>query len=406
VDDRIIRIRAKLAQAAANPALLESFGAKAHSYRLNPPLSEAEVAAFEADHAVRLPEEYRLFLLEAGDGGVGPSYGLVPLRLAVESYELPDGFLAAPSYFATGVTYADSQWDDIPEPQQGSLAIVHHGCSDYTQLVVSGSGRGRLVNVNADWHVPPYVTEDANFLAWYERWLDELLAGYDVGGFGPKLPGDETVLLAILADDPDPDRKARAAWSLSRLPEITAVAGTGLAAAVSDPDPQVKEAALGVAWRSKVPQVEDAARVALADAVAPVRAAAIHVLRVLATADLAERARALLTDEGSGVMWAAVWALADSGDCQITDLEPLLDRPAADVRVSAVYYAIKAHGDATDLLRTALQDPDAAVRRQAVQSAEHRDQRSLFPDLKHLLTTETDPVVRGNLDRVLRTWRA
>jgi hypothetical protein len=74
VDDRIIRIRAKLAQAAANPALLESFGAKAHSYRLNPPLSEAEVAAFEADHAVRLPEEYRLFLLEAGDGGVGPSY--------------------------------------------------------------------------------------------------------------------------------------------------------------------------------------------------------------------------------------------------------------------------------------------------------------------------------------------
>ncbi|MFI7062381.1 HEAT repeat domain-containing protein [Kribbella sp. NPDC050124] len=406
MDDRIIRIRAKLAQAAESPALLESFGAKTHSYRLKPPLSEAEVAAFEAEHEVGLPTEYRLFLLEAGDGGAGSSYGLVPLRDALDWDEDPVGFLAAPSYLADGVAHGDEEYCEFPEPRQGSLAVVHHGCAYYTHLVVSGPGRGRLVNVNADWCDPPYVSEDPDFLTWYERWLDELLAGYSVTDFGQKLPGDETALLAILAGDPDPDRRVRAAWSLSYLPDFRASAGNGLAAAAADPDPRVREAALGVGWRSTVRQVETAARTALTDSAAPVRAAAIHVLRVLGTADLAERARALLADADSAVMWAAAWALTDSGDCQVADLEPLLTRLAAGDRVSAVYYAVKAHGDATGLLRRALGDLDADVRRQAVQSAEQRKERSLLRDLRKLQATETDPVVRANLDRVVGTWRS
>ncbi|MEV0283083.1 SMI1/KNR4 family protein [Kribbella sp. NPDC050820] len=224
MDDRISRIRAKLAQAAESPALLEAFGAKAHAYRLKPTLSEAEVAAFEAEHEVALPAEYRLFLLEAGDGGAGPSYGLVPLREAVDWDDDPVGFLAAPSYLADGVAYQDEEYGELPEPRQGSLAIVHHGCAYYTQLVVTGPGRGQLVSINADWCDPPYVSEDPDFLTWYERWLDELLAGYSVTDFGLKLPGDETALLAILAGDPDPDRRQRAAHPMPSA--ASAAAGT------------------------------------------------------------------------------------------------------------------------------------------------------------------------------------
>jgi hypothetical protein len=140
----------------------------------------------------------------------------------------------------------------------------------------------------------PYVLEDEDFLSWYERWLDELLAGYNVTWFGEKIPGDEPRLLGILAGDPAPHRRARAARSLQALSaSITQTVAEALAEAAADPDPFVREVVMEVAWRSKVPAVEPAARAALTDPAAAVRAGAIGVLRALEVADVAERARSL-----------------------------------------------------------------------------------------------------------------
>jgi hypothetical protein len=74
------------------------FGAAAHRYELNQPLAEPQVAAFEAQHGVTLPQAYRTFLLDVGDGGAGPFYGIFRL----DRSDLPDrddedrlpGFLA------------------------------------------------------------------------------------------------------------------------------------------------------------------------------------------------------------------------------------------------------------------------------------------------------------------------
>ncbi|WP_405147000.1 HEAT repeat domain-containing protein [Sphaerisporangium sp. NBC_01403] len=248
------------------------------------------------------------------------------------------------------------------------------------------------------------VLEDEDFLSWYERWLDELLAGYDVTWFGEKLPGDEPSLLGVLACDPSPHRRARAARSLRALPAITQTAAEALTEAATDSDPLVREVVMEVAWRSKVPGLESAARAALTDPEAPVRAEAISALRALGVADVAEQARLLLTDPDREVKWRAMQALADSGRMVAADLAPLITGQDARTRETATYFLIKAQGEAHGLLVRALGDEDPTVRRQAVQTAEQRDERMLLPIMERMLKAETDAYVRVNLDRVVAAW--
>ncbi|WP_437304468.1 SMI1/KNR4 family protein [Sorangium sp. So ce388] len=75
--ERLDGIAAKLTAVRARG--LSCFGSDVHSFALRPPATEAEVAAFEATRRVRLPEDYRAFLLHAGHGGAGPYYGLMTL---------------------------------------------------------------------------------------------------------------------------------------------------------------------------------------------------------------------------------------------------------------------------------------------------------------------------------------
>src|SRR5262245_23361595 len=55
------------------------FGAELHGFALHPPLTEAAVRKFESKHRIRLPEDYRGFLIELGNGGAGPFWGVFKL---------------------------------------------------------------------------------------------------------------------------------------------------------------------------------------------------------------------------------------------------------------------------------------------------------------------------------------
>src|SRR4051794_1827337 len=58
---------------------LRIFGANGHRYRFEPPVPSAQLEAFEKRWSITLPADYREFLLEVGNGGAGPFYGIFRL---------------------------------------------------------------------------------------------------------------------------------------------------------------------------------------------------------------------------------------------------------------------------------------------------------------------------------------
>ncbi len=71
------RILKLLEQAKAKDPDFERFGADSHQYQLAAPASEEQILKFEEQQGIRLPEEYRDFLLFVGNGGAGPITGLM-----------------------------------------------------------------------------------------------------------------------------------------------------------------------------------------------------------------------------------------------------------------------------------------------------------------------------------------
>ena len=203
--EQLHRIQQKLAQAKAADKDLQVFGADAHKYHLNPPVSEAEVLAFEKKYGVQLPECYRAFMLTVGDAKAkksdfiaGPYYGLYAFGTSLDSllYEKIETYLKAPCNLSPDMT--QEEWETLSDPLLSSeeeeeedddkyfaerakvfgglLPLGSQGCTYEHALVLNGKYAGRVVNVDLDLAQPKFAFE-ANFLDWYERYLDEVISG-------------------------------------------------------------------------------------------------------------------------------------------------------------------------------------------------------------------------------------
>jgi hypothetical protein len=166
MDDRIVEIRRKVA---------------AGGKRLGAPLAEGEVARFESEHGIRLPEAYRRFLLEVGNGGDGPpEYGLEPLGdgpstggRSEQDYwtRLPD--ITRPFPFTRRwIWEADEETDEGTDEEvgHGSLYLGTDGCGMNWHLIVTGPERGHLWMLTGEGIQPTVPRRD--FLSWYSDWLD------------------------------------------------------------------------------------------------------------------------------------------------------------------------------------------------------------------------------------------
>ena len=215
--EQLHRIQQKLVQAKEADKDLEVFGADAHQYHLNPPVSEAEVLAFEEKYGVSLPEDYRAFVQTIGDANAqkldtiaGPYYGLYAFGTQVNDlvYDQAETYLKAPCALSPEMT--EEEWETLSSPLLmdeekdeddfeneekvdtteteeeytrqcgkvfgGLLPLGSQGCAYYHALVLTGPYAGRVVNVNWDLLKPVFAFE-TNFLDWYERYLDEVISG-------------------------------------------------------------------------------------------------------------------------------------------------------------------------------------------------------------------------------------
>ena len=154
---------------------------RAQAVALGPVLSEAEVSAFEAQHGVALPADYRAFLTTLGNGGDGPPhYGLVPLG-AGPSDDPPDerAFwrdlpqVREPFPFTrawvweAGEVSSEGTEEDVCH---GSLYLGTEGCGMNWHLILTGPQRGVPWQLTGEGITP--VMPQRSFLQWYEDWLD------------------------------------------------------------------------------------------------------------------------------------------------------------------------------------------------------------------------------------------
>jgi hypothetical protein len=185
----------------------QRFGSRAHHYRLNPPLADAELIAIEERHRIALPADFRLFLGRIGNGGAGPGLskwgeydeGHNPRPWSSDrdlSKPFPhrkawsgSGYLDEPlraeyddeashardhARWSNRETRMNDYWE-AAAVNLGTVPLCHYGCGQWAFLVVNGPSAGQV------WHdlscdglgLEPFehAGRRLSFGDWYVDWL-------------------------------------------------------------------------------------------------------------------------------------------------------------------------------------------------------------------------------------------
>lgn len=136
-------------------------------------VSEEAIVAFENRCKIRLPEAYRLFLKNVGNGCDSMIDGCCLKQLEdIEQKDLSRPFMLEEFW----LWEEDDREEDIINEEmetkvyQGEIELINLGCGMSYNLIVSGKCRGEVWNFT-DVGVQP-CCERQDFLGWFELWLD------------------------------------------------------------------------------------------------------------------------------------------------------------------------------------------------------------------------------------------
>ncbi len=185
---------------AKEDAEIGDFYGWCHRYRLEEPIAPDEVAAFERQHGITLPEDYKAFLTQLGNGGAGPDYGIFPLGEGEEQPLWPNVLERLSETFqlneawndrslgttSLGGTFTPDEAYYSDAVMTGAIPIATKGCALDYWLVVSGPRAGEIwFDKRTDSEgVEPVLDADGRHLTfgpWYLNWLDQACAKHRIG---------------------------------------------------------------------------------------------------------------------------------------------------------------------------------------------------------------------------------
>jgi len=150
--------------------------------------TEAAVVRLERQEGLSLPDEYRQFVTEVADGGLGPGCGMFSVSDAIEQAPEFTGVLTAAFPYrheearsALAKRAHGDRWLSLDQPHEsglpgGALLLAHTGCGCFDILVVTGEQRGTVWYHDLRTLFPlASETKQLGFFDWYERWLDGCL---------------------------------------------------------------------------------------------------------------------------------------------------------------------------------------------------------------------------------------
>ena len=226
---QVERIKSKTGCLKALDSKCEVFGSKSWSYKWPACASEKDVAVVETKYGIELPREYRIYLRYVANGGPGFAYGLYPLEKCEIFGDIKKDCTCFPFIghedFERIEELQQAIWDEDEDSEidlfyDGLLAIATEGCTFDICLVITGKYRGRLVRTDHNEEGPFFFIYDENFLDWYERWLDDFIAGMDMNSFGGSVKGSQAGLRQMFLAENNAMFKNDIVFSLGRFPVI------------------------------------------------------------------------------------------------------------------------------------------------------------------------------------------
>ncbi|OWA37269.1 hypothetical protein B9G55_04170 [Saccharibacillus sp. O16] len=423
-DEQIARIRQKLLQAAQAEGSGSVFGASSHQYRMNEPLTLTQLGKLEAEWGVTLPDPFAAFLVGVGDGGAGPYYGIYPSSRISPDLER----LAEPSTFRLDRTSQDwmsppaenDELDDMDDETydafwadllRGTIEFGTMGCDNELLLIVSGEHRGRVVYINMD-SPKSFFAYEKNFLDWYERWLDEVIGGFEIHWFGTTPGGGEADLVAAFRQADSGETRGDLLRALLRLPRPSEAVISLAEAALGDPAEKVRHWALTLLAK-RAPRLADPLLVKLLRSESPeerrTAVQLIHWYRKEAASEFVEELIRLAPIESDAETFRFIgYVLETAGIEKFPLLLPAFRSPDPEIRKDAVWQAGNSDRKAeyVEEFIEALGDPDPWVQHTAVQATNGLTDLRLLPAYERLLVQHrTDEYyIPGNIRQALAKY--